>query len=34
MFTRFEGMIKRTMEKMFAQVTQLVASILNSKSCK
>lgn len=30
MFTRIEGM----MEKMFAQMTQLVATIINSKSCK
>jgi len=34
MFTRFESLVERMMEKMFAQVTQLVASILNSKSCK
>ncbi|KMQ81585.1 hypothetical protein RF55_25863, partial [Lasius niger] len=31
MFARFEGMVERMMEKMFSQMTQLVASILNAK---
>jgi len=34
MFARFEGMVERMMEKMFSQMTQLVASILNAKVCK
>jgi len=33
-FARFEGIVERMMEKMFSQITQLVASILNAKACK
>jgi len=33
-FARFEGIVERMMEKMFSQITQLLASILNAKACK
>jgi len=34
MFARFEGMVERMIEKMFSQMTHLVASTLNAKACK